>query len=143
MALTGGIVVDTTRVSLLDEMVPLLAVADHTIDGAPVGQSTQAAIIDKEVGLELTREMGVVFEGLLGIVAVHGIELHAALAAPAQGSIQEFALAAGPQDELMPVGNEHLEGLHGEGYLLPYLGISVVDDGSVEINRYRHINQNS
>ena len=38
-------------IGLVDEVAPLLAVGYHTVDGAPVGKTTEVAVVDKEVGL--------------------------------------------------------------------------------------------
>ena len=139
VTVVGGIViVHLTGTGLVDEMTPLLATGDHAIDGAPVGKATYIAVVDKEVCLQLTREVRVVVGGLLGIVAVGSIELHTALAAPLDGIVQELALTAGPEHQAMTIGNEHLQGLSGEGTLLADFGIFILDDGSVEINGYYH-----
>ena len=61
----GGLtVVDGTGIGFVEEMTPLLAVRDHAVDGAPVGETTDVTVIDKEVGLQLAGEVGIVVSGL-------------------------------------------------------------------------------
>ena len=132
----GGFVVCLSVVGFVDEVAPLFAAADHPVDGAPVGEASQVTVVDEEVGLQFTGEMGVVVGALLGIVAVGGVELDAAFAAPGEGIFQELSLAAGPEYKAVTVGNEHLECLDGEGTLATYLGIFVLDDRAVEIYGY-------
>ena len=46
----GFLIVFLAGIGLVDEVAPLLATADHAIDGAPVGESTDVAVVDEEVG---------------------------------------------------------------------------------------------
>lgn len=134
MLISGsGIIVHLTGVGLIDEVTPLLATGDHPIDGAPIGQTTYVAVIDKEVGLQLSGEVGIVISGLLGVIAVGGIELHTTLTTPLESLFEKLALATGPEDQTMAVGNEHLQSLNGEGALLADLGVFILDDRAVKI----------
>ena len=95
----GGLtVVDGTGIGLVEEVTPFLAMGDHAVDGAPVGESTDVTVVDKEVGLQLAGEVGIVVSGLLGVVAVGSVEFYTALTTPVNGGLQEFALATGPED---------------------------------------------
>ena len=47
----GFTVVDGAGVGFIDEVTPFLATGDHTVDGAPVGEATDVAVVDEEVGL--------------------------------------------------------------------------------------------
>ena len=67
---------------LIDDIVPLVLILNHAINGTPIRQTTQITIIDKQVDLQLTREVGIVIGGLLGIIAIRGIELQSTLATP-------------------------------------------------------------
>ena len=134
----GIIVILLTSIGLIDQMAPLLASRYHTVDSTPIGQSAHIAIVDKEVGLQLAGEVGIIISGLLRIVAIGGIELNTTLATPLKGLVQELALTAGPEDEAMAIGNEHLQRLNGEGALLTYLGIFILDNRTVEIYCYNH-----
>ena len=134
----GFIVVDGTGIGFVKEMTPLLAMGDHAVDGAPVGESTDVTVVDEEVGLQLAGEVGIVVSGLLGIVAVGSVELYATLTTPVNGGLQEFALTTGPEDEAMAILDEHLEGLGGEGALLTDLRVAVLDDRPVKIYCYYH-----
>ena len=104
---------------------------NHAIDGAPVGQTSKVAVVNKEIYHELAREVGVVFYRFLRIVAVGSIELDTTLMTPLQGCLEELALTTSPKDQTMPIGNEHLEGLYSEGALGTYLRIAVLNDCSI------------
>ena len=135
----GVTVVSGARVGFVEEMTPLLAMGDHAVDGAPVGESAYIAVVDEEVGLQLAGEVGIVVGGLLGVVAIGGIELDAALTTPLEGLVKKLALATGPEDQAMAILDEHLEGLGGERTLLTDLRIAVLDDRPVKIYCYYHI----
>ena len=137
VATTGAIVLLTSH-GLANELMPLNAFMDHTIDGAPVREAANVTIVDKEVDLELATEVVVVGEGLLRIVTIYGIELDAALATPVDGIVEQLALAHGPQDELVTLLDEHAEGLDGEGLLGANLRVFMFDDRSVEIDCNGH-----
>ena len=134
----GFTVVGGAGVGFIDEVTPFLTTGDHTVDGTPVGEATDVAVVDEEVCLQLAGEVGIVVGGFLGVVAVGGIEFHTALTTPLEGLVEEFTLATAPEDQAMTIGNEHLEGLNGEGALLANLGVFVLDDRSVEINCNDH-----
>ena len=133
VAVTVAVVL-MTRDGFIDNLVPLDLVVYHAVDGAPVGQSAQVTVVNEKVDLELAAEMVVVGPGLLGVVAIDGIELNAPLATPLEGFVEQLAFADTPQDELVMLGNKHAEGLDGERQLLANLGIFVRDDCTVEIN---------
>ena len=101
----GITVVFGTGIGLVDEVTPLLAMGDHPVDGAPVRETANVTVVDEEVGLEFAGEVGIVVGGLLGVVAVGGIELHATLPTPLQGLIEKLALATGPEDDAVTIGN--------------------------------------
>ena len=135
MGVRGGgfTVVDGTGIGFVEEVTPFLAVRDHAVDGAPVGEATDVTVIDKEVGLQLAGEVGIVVSGLLGVVAVGSVELYATLTTPLECLFEKIALTTGPKDKAMAVLDEHLEGLGGEGALLTDLRVAVLDDRPVKI----------
>ena len=133
LAVVGG-----ASVGFVDQMTPLLATGDHPIDGAPIGQATYVAVVDKQIGLQLACEVGIVVEGFLRVVAVDSIKLHAAFTTPLESRIQELTLTASPEDQTMTVGNEHLQRLSGEGALLADLRVFILNDRAVEINCNNH-----
>ena len=142
-AVLGGMgraitVVDGTGIGLVEEVTPFLAMGDHAVDGAPVGEATDVTVVDEEVGLQLAGEVGIVVGGLLGVVAIGGIELYTTLTAPLEGLVEKLALATGPEDDAMAILDEHLEGLGGEGALLTDLRVAVLDDRPVKIYCYNH-----
>ena len=123
----------------VEEVRPLFLAGDHAVDGAPVGESTEVAVIDEQIGFQLAREMGVVAGGLLGVVTVGGVELHASLPAPLEGILQELTLTASPEHQAVVVLLQEFQGLNGEGALVAYLGVTVIDDRPVKINCNYHI----
>ena len=134
MTTTAGAIVFFTGDGLIDELMPLDTIMDHPVNGTPVGETSKVTVVNKEIDFELATEVVVVGKGFLRIVAIDGIELNAALTTPIDSLVEELAFADRPQDELVMLGNEHAEGLDGEGNLGAYLGITVLDDRSVEIN---------
>ena len=118
---------------IVDDVVPLMVVLDHPVDGAPVGEASQVAVVDEEIDLQLAGEMGVVVGGLLGVVTVDGIELEAAFTAPVDGLIQQWSFSYGPEDQAMAILSEHLQGVDGEGDLLANGGVFMGKDCTVEI----------
>lgn len=114
---------------------------DHVVDLAPVGKSSQVAVVDEEVGFQFARGgRGVLtFVEVLGVIAVHGIELQAAAAAPIHGILQQLAFPYRPKYQGVIVGLKAFQRFHGERYLFAYLGVLVLDDGPVKVNRYDHL----
>ena len=131
---SAGAVVLFTGDGLVDEVLPLNTIMDHAVDGTPVGKTTEVAIVDKYIDLQLATEVVVVGEGFLGIVAIDGIELDASLPTPVDRLIEQLAFADTPEDQLVMLGDEHAEGLDGERNLGANLGVTVLDDRSVKIN---------
>ena len=91
-----GVVDGGLRNQLIDYIVPGMAMLNHTIDGAPVGEATQVTIVDKHVGFEFARKVGIIIGSFFGIVAIHGIELEATLATPLYGIVEKLTLANRP-----------------------------------------------
>ena len=122
----------------MDLVLPGLVVGDHLINGAPVGEAAEVAIVDEDVGFELAGEVLVVAGIFFGVVAVDGPELDAAVAAPLDGFVQEVALADAPEDELVVVTDQHLQCLDGEGFFFAYGGVTMFYDRSVEVDGDDH-----
>ena len=86
------------------------------VDGAPVGQPTEAAVIEEEIRLELAGEA--LARGIfLGEIAVDGVELYTTLTAPFDGLVEEGTFAYCPEDEAVTFACQHRKGLGGEGDL--------------------------
>ena len=135
VAVVGGVVVvHLTGTGLIDEMTPLLATGDHTVDGAPVGETTEVPVIDEEIDTQFAGEVLVACDVFLGEVAVDCPELHAAIPTPLNGLVQKPALADGPENQLVSVADEHPEGLRGERDFRTYLGVTMLDNRTVKIN---------
>ena len=111
--------------ALVEYLFVGLPLGNHLVDGSPVGQSSNVAVIYPHVGLQLAAESLVLGEVLFGEVLVDGVEFHSALAAPFYGVFQQFSLAYAPEDQLVSVLDEHLQGLGGKGQFLANLGIGV------------------
>ena len=111
---------------------------DAVVDRTPVGQPTEAAVIEEEIGLELAREARPPYASSSGKVSIDSVELHTTLAAPLHGFVQQSTLTDSPEDETMPITDQHREGLGGEGDLFADLGITVTHDRAVKVNSYNH-----
>ena len=72
------------------------AMGYHLVDGTPIGQWAQAAIVDKHIYIQFARVGGIAGGRFLGVVTVNSIELQTALAAPLYGLLEQTALATGP-----------------------------------------------
>lgn len=83
-----------------DEAAHGPASGDHDIDGAPIGESAEVAVVDVDVGGDLAAGGYASEGGFVGVVGVDGIELKAAFATPIHGLIEEVTFAHGPKDEL-------------------------------------------
>lgn len=114
-------------------------VVQDLVNLSPVGQAGYASVVDEIVGFDLAAEVVVLVDLLLGVVAVHGPKLHAALAAPVDGLLQLVALAHRPEDELVAILDEHAQGLGGEGPLRPDGGVAVLHNGSVKVDGDGHV----
>ena len=90
------------------------AVADHFVDGAPVGEAADGAVVDEEVGVELAGVDGRCVDFFAGVVGVDGEEFEASLGAEVYGFLQEVAFTGGPEDETVAFGLDSLEGFDGE-----------------------------
>lgn len=128
-----GMAMRRLRNDLVDDIVPLMLVLYHLIDGAPIGKTAQVAIIDKHIDLKLARKVGIVIGSLLRVVAIDGIELQSTLAAPLYSLIEKLSLAYRPQNDAMTILAKHLQGIDGKGYLLAYLWVLMGYNSTVEI----------
>lgn len=128
------------EVERLAEVVGVaLAVLDQLVDYAPVREAAHLTIVDKEVRLELAAADGRAVHLLVGVVAVHGEKLHASLTAKLDRFVQQFSLAHRPKNQAVSVALEHLQRRGGKGNLLADRGVFVLDNRTVEINCYGHL----
>ena len=97
---------------------PAPAVMNHLVDGAPVREAADGAVIDEEVGVELPGADVVLVDFLAGVVAVDGEEFQAAFFTEVYGFLQEPAFTGGPEDERVSFRLYLLEGCDGEGEFL-------------------------
>ena len=118
---------------LVDELLPCGAMANHLVDGAPVGEASNVAVIDEDIGVELAAELIIVFECLFRVVTIDGIEFDASFATPVDGIVKQFAFTNRPQNQLVMVGNEHPQRLDGKRSLFANRRIAVLNDGAVKI----------
>ena len=118
----------------MDLLLPGLVVGDHLVDGAPVGEASKVTVIDENIGLELAREVLIITGILLGIITVDRIELNPAFPTPLHSLLQQLTLTDTPEDELVVIADEHLQGLDSKGFFLANIGITVLDNRTVKIN---------
>lgn len=130
-----------TLLVVIEQVFVRKAGMDHAIDRAPVGQAAEVAIVDEEVGLEFAREMAIGLGRLLGVVAVDGIELQAALAAESDGLVEQFAFTNAPEDELVALVGELAQCLDGERQLAANGGITMFDNSAVKIYSNGHVKE--
>lgn len=79
--------------------MPVPAVVDHLVDGAPFGETADVAVVDEEVGVELACTDCCIIHLFAGIVAVDGKEFESPPGAKVNGFLQKLAFAGGPEDE--------------------------------------------
>ena len=82
---------------------------DNLVDGAPVGEAADGAVVDEEVGVELAGVDGRSIDFLAGIVGVDGEEFEPTLGAEVDRLLQELAFTGGPEDEPVAFGLYALE----------------------------------
>ena len=112
---------------------PAPAVMNHLVDGTPVGEAADGAVVDEEIGVELAGADAVLVDFLAGVVAVDGEEFEAAFFTEVYGFLQEPAFTGGPEDERVSFRLYLLEGCYGEGEFLADVRIAMFDDGAVEV----------
>ncbi len=139
----GGGIIETifggTGGCFVKEFMPGGATVNHAVDGTPVGQATDTAVVDEEIGLQLTGEVGIVIRRLFRVVTVYGIELDAALAAPVYCVVEELALATGPENQAMVIVDQHAQGVGGEREFAANLRITVLYYCSIKIDCNYHL----
>lgn len=137
-AVVAGSVIIIAGNGLAYYLVPTSAVGYHRVYRSPIRQTSYVPIINEDVHFNLSTVVFIPTLGLFRIVAVDGVELDASLAAPFNGIVKKFPLAHAPQDEPMMVGNQHAQGLHGEGLFFAYFRIAVLHYRSVKVYCYCH-----
>ena len=108
-------------------------VGNNPVHGSPVRKTTDIAVVDEDVHLQLAREVIVVICGLFGVIAVDSIELHSSLTTPFHGLVEQFVLTHTPQNQFVSFFDEEFERVGGEGKFLANLRVLVSDDSPVEI----------
>ena len=83
--------------------------ADHFVDGSPVGKAADSAVVDEEVGVELAGVDGRCVDFLAGVVGVDGEEFEPTLGAEVDCFLQEVAFTGGPEDEAVAFGLDAFE----------------------------------
>ena len=118
---------------------PRPAIMNDLVNGAPVGEAAEGAVVDEEVGVELAGADAVFVDFFAWVVAVDGEEFEAAFFAEVYGFLQELAFTGGPEDERVSFRLYLLEGCYGEGEFLADVGITVLYDRTVEVYCYEHL----
>ena len=111
---------------------------DDLVDGAPVGEAAEGAVVDEEVSVEFAGTDAGLVHFFAGVVAVDGEEFESAFFAEVDGFLQERAFTGGPEDESVTFFLNFLERCYGEGDFLADVGITVLYDCTVEIYCYEH-----
>ena len=114
-------------------LLPAPAVMNHLVDGTPVGEAADGAVVDEEVGVELAGADAGFVHFLAGVVAVDCEEFESTGFAEVDGFLKELAFTCGPEDEPVAFFLEFSECGCGEGEFLADVGITVFYDGSVKI----------
>ena len=111
--------------------------AEHGVNIAPFRNAAQVVVVNVNIGYHLGGVAGK--QGVLRLVAVHGIEFQPLLATELHRIVQQLPLTGGEQNNLMPFLLEQLQGFYGKWELLADLGIFVLYNGPVKIYCYCHL----
>lgn len=122
----------------MDLLLPGLAVGDHLVDGAPVGEASKVTVIDEDISLEFAGEVLIITGILLGIVTVDSPELHAAFPTPLDCFLQELTLSDTPEYQLVAIADKHLQRLDGKGFLLTNSRVTMLYDCTVKVDCDNH-----
>lgn len=114
------------------------AVVNHLVNESPVGESSNVAVVNPHVGLDLARETFVPFSFFLGIVFVDCPEFNAAFPTPVDGVFEQFAFAHRPKNQTMLILDEHLQSLCGERQFFSDVRVFMFNDCSVEVYSNSH-----
>ena len=82
---------------------------DNLVDGSPVGEAADGAVVDEEVGVELAGVDGGCIDFLAGVVGVDGEEFEPSLGAEVDRFLQEIAFTGSPEDEAVAFGLDAFE----------------------------------
>ena len=122
------------RPQILIILPPGPAVVDDFVDGAPVWEASDGAVVDEEVGVELAGADAGFVDFFAGVVAVDGKEFESAFFAEVNSFLEEAAFTGCPQDECVSFRLYLFEGCYGEGEFLADVWITVLYDGTVKID---------
>ena len=126
------------RESFVHDLSIRFVLCNHLVDGSPIGQSADVAVVDPDIGFQFSAEASVLAFHFLWEVFVDGVEFDASLPAPFHSIFEELPLANGPKDEFVTVFDEHPECLSGERQFLANIGITMFDDSTIKVNCYGH-----
>ena len=74
--------------SLVDQITPSQSLSNHLVYLSPVRYSTDIAVVNPDISLNLSGEMIVPFFLLLRIIFVNGIKFHTSFTTPVDGIFQ-------------------------------------------------------
>ena len=111
---------------------------DYLVDGTPVRETADCAVVDEEVCVELAGTDAGFVDFLAWVVAVDGEEFESTFFAEVDRFLEELAFTGSPEDESVPFLLKSFEGCYGEGKFLADVGVTVLNDGTVEIYCYKH-----
>ena len=110
---------------------------NRLINRTPIRKAAEVPVVNVQVG-DYLPPFGLLEHESFRIDAVDRIEDKPPLLAEIYGRLQQFAFPRSPQDDLVTVILQTLEGFYGKGLFLAYFRILVLDDGSVEIHSDSH-----
>ena len=115
---------------------------DDLVDGVPVREPCNSAVVDEDIGIELARQVPVLrFFEHIGRIAVDCPELHTSLLAPLDSVVEEFSFPHGPEDKSVALCDKHSQHLACKRFLLADGRILVFHNRSVKIDsNYHNIN---
>ena len=114
---------------------------NHLVDNTPVGKAAEVAVINENVGSELSW----LLNNFIRVVAdfrmirVDGVKLDSAGGTPFDSLFEQIAFANRPENEFMAFGDQQFQSCCGKGYFSPYFRISVFYDSSVKVNCDGHV----
>lgn len=98
----------------------------------PTDETAHIFIVDIDVGIDFATYVFVKF--LVGIAVVDGKKDDAMLFAEVNGFLQIDTIADSPQDEFMSAVLQGFEDLESTGNYLANVGVTVLDNGAIEID---------
>ena len=108
---------------------------NHLVDDTPVGKTAEVAVINENIGSELSRLLynfiRVVTD--LRMIRIDGVKLDPAGGTPFDSLFEQIAFANRPEDEFMAFGDQQFQCCCGKWNFFSDFGIPVFYDSSVKV----------